>query len=92
MCTSSKPCWPTRLSEASSWEGWPHAYHPGRLDLEGRIDAETAAGLSARGHDVRRLNDWSPMMGAMSAIVVDQEAGVLKAGADPRRDSYAVGR
>ena len=71
---------------------WPHSYYPGRLDVEGRIGAEVAAGLSARGHDVNALDDWSPMMGAMSAIVVDHEAGVLKAGADPRRDSYAVGR
>ena len=37
-------------------------------------------------------DDWSPAMGAMSAIVVDQEAGTLMAGADPRRDTYAIGR
>ena len=38
------------------------------------------------------LNDWSPSMGALSAIVVDNSSGILKAGADPRRDSYAIGR
>jgi gamma-glutamyltranspeptidase len=38
------------------------------------------------------MNDWSPAMGAMSAIVVDHESGVLKGGADPRRDTYAIGR
>jgi gamma-glutamyltranspeptidase len=31
-------------------------------------------------------------MGALSGIVVDREAGALKAGADPRRDTYAIGR
>jgi gamma-glutamyltranspeptidase/glutathione hydrolase len=71
---------------------WPHTYLPGRLELEGRIDEGTAAELSRRGHDVKVLNDWSPVMGALCAIVVDREAGVLKAGADPRRDAYAVGR
>ncbi len=71
---------------------WPHTYFPGRLDLEGRIDTGTAADLAGMGHDVRVLNDWSPSAGAMSAIVVDHERAVLSAGADARRDSYAVGR
>jgi gamma-glutamyltranspeptidase/glutathione hydrolase len=71
---------------------WPHPYTPGRLDLEGRIAEGTAAELSRRGHEVKVLDDWSPAMGALCAIVVDREAGVLKAGADPRRDAYAVGR
>ena len=69
---------------------WPHAYLPGRLNLEGRIASETVAELSRKGHDVNVANDWA--LGAASAIVVDQESGVLKAGADPRRDTYAVGR
>ena len=64
----------------------------GRLTVEGRVPGETVAGLTARGHDVEVRDDWSPAMGAMSAIVVDQEAGTLMAGADPRRDTYAIGR
>ena len=71
---------------------WPHTYLPARLDLEGRIDTGTATELAGMGHDVRVLNDWSPSAGSMSAIVVDHERGVLSAGADARRDSYAVGR
>ena len=71
---------------------WPHTYHPAKLDLEGRIDPATAAELAGMGHDVRVLNDWSPSAGAMSAIVVDHERGTLSAGADARRDSYAIGR
>jgi hypothetical protein len=31
------------------------------------------------------------MAGAVCTIVADQQTGVLKAGADPRRPSYAVG-
>ena len=71
---------------------WPHTYFPGRLDLEGRIDAATAAELVGLGHDVHVLDDWTPTGGAMTAIMVDHESGVLSGGADPRRDSYAVGR
>ncbi len=71
---------------------WPHTYFPARLDLEGRIDPGTAADLAGMGHDVRVLDDWSPSAGAMSAIVVDYERNILSAGADARRDSYAIGR
>ena len=62
------------------------------LDLEGRIDANTATELVGMGHDVHVLADWTPTGGAMTAIMVDQESGVLSGGADPRRDSYAIGR
>ncbi len=71
---------------------WPHSYFPGRLDLEGRIGLETVTELAGLGHDVRVLDDWSTSCGAMSAIVVDGDRGVLSGGADARRDSYAVGR
>ena len=71
---------------------WPHTYDPGRLDLEARIDINTVKQLTDRGHKTQILNDWSPSMGALSAIVVDNSSGILKAGADPRRDSYAIGR
>ena len=60
--------------------------------LEGRFPAGTADDLSRRGHDLAVLDDWSPIMGGLSGIVVDQESGALKAGADPRRDAYAIGR
>jgi gamma-glutamyltranspeptidase/glutathione hydrolase len=72
---------------------WPHTYLPGRLNLEGRIDAEVAADLAGRGHDVAVRADWEGMsVGALSAIVIDPDSGVLSAGADPRRDAYAIGR
>ena len=71
---------------------WPHTYLPGRLQVEGRVSAETTADLSRRGHDLRVLDDWSTTMGSLAGIVVDPESGALKAGADPRRDTYAVGR
>ncbi len=72
---------------------WPHVYLPGRLNLEGRIRADVAKDLEQRGHDIRVVDDWETMdMGVMSAITVDPDSGVLSGGADPRRDTYAIGR
>ena len=81
----------------SSWNFpdsfWPHEYLPGRLNLEGRIRADVAKDLEQRGHDIRVVDDWETMdMGVMSAITVDPDSGVLSGGADPRRDTYAIGR
>ncbi len=70
---------------------WPHTYLPGRLNVEGRIAPEIRNVLSDLGHDVAVKDDWERMSTAvLSAIVV--ENGVLKGGADPRRDTYAIGR
>ena len=71
---------------------WPHAYHPALIHLEGRISREVGQNLSTRGHKVEFIDDWSPSTGAMSCILIDQQTGSLSAGADPRRDAYAIGR
>jgi gamma-glutamyltranspeptidase/glutathione hydrolase len=76
-------------SYPSSFE--PHAYHPGLLNLEGRIERSTGAALGRLGHQVEWWPDWTWLAGAVCTIVADQESGVLKGGADPRRPSYAVG-
>jgi gamma-glutamyltranspeptidase / glutathione hydrolase len=73
----------------SSFE--PHAYHPGRLNLEGRIDRQTGEALAGLGHKVEWWPEWTWLAGAVCTIVADQESGVLKGGADPRRPSYALG-
>jgi gamma-glutamyltranspeptidase/glutathione hydrolase len=70
---------------------WPHSYFPGRLYMEGRITAEVRAGLLARGHEVVVWPEWTPAACAVCLIVADLGAGQVEAGADPRRDSYAVG-
>ena len=71
---------------------WPHAYHPGLVGVEGRFAPETVKELETLGHQVEVWNDWTPRMGSMSAIEVDRQRGALFAGADLRRDSYAMGR
>lgn len=58
------------------------------FEVEGTIDAETLAGLRARGHVIRRAE--SPL-GTAQAIWIDRERGLLRGGADGRRDSLALG-
>jgi gamma-glutamyltranspeptidase/glutathione hydrolase len=73
----------------SSFE--PHAYHPGLLKLESRIDRSTAERLARLGHKIDWWPDWTWLAGAVCTIVADEETGMLKGGADPRRPSYACG-
>lgn len=69
----------------------PHPYYPGRLAVEERLEAKVGDDLRARGHKVTKWPDWTPLTGAVCAIVVDHEKGVLIGGADPRREAYAIG-
>ncbi|MBX3015968.1 MAG: gamma-glutamyltransferase [Caldilineaceae bacterium] len=58
---------------------------------EGRVHKEVLDGLSARGHLVERLPDFSMAVGGAQGIMIDPESGALTGGADPRRDGYAIG-
>ncbi|MEK7814690.1 MAG: gamma-glutamyltransferase, partial [Chloroflexota bacterium] len=71
---------------------WPHAYPSGLVGVEGRIDPQTVAELERRGHRVEVWDEWTPRLGALCAIRVDEAQGTLLAGADLRRDGYAIGR
>ena len=62
------------------------------INIEWRIPERTVHELANRGHDIVVLPDWTTSTGGLSGITIDQQTGVLKAGADPRRDNYAVGR
>jgi gamma-glutamyltranspeptidase/glutathione hydrolase len=73
----------------SSFE--PHAYHPGLLNLESRIDRPTGEALAQLGHKIGWWPDWTWLAGAVCTVVADEQFGVLKGGADPRRPSYALG-
>lgn len=69
----------------------PHDYFPNRLNLEGRLAKETGETLAAMGHQVEWWPDWHRSAGAVCAIVVDDQSGMLHAGADARRSAYALG-
>jgi gamma-glutamyltranspeptidase/glutathione hydrolase len=70
---------------------WPHAYHPGLLNAEARIPEAVRDDLSRRGHRVEPWPDWTPQACGVCAIAVDHDKGSLTGGADPRRESYAIG-
>lgn len=77
-----------QANEAPRWRSNPD----GSLMIECRFPDETIARLKARGHDVRVVDAYSEMMGSSQIIVIDHANGVLKAGADPRRQAYAIGK
>jgi len=63
----------------------------GRLvDAEARIPVETREALVRRGHEINAIDDWSWIVGGGQGIGRDPESGALMAGADPRRDGYAL--
>ena len=59
------------------------------VNLEGRIPLEVAEALTARGHEVSMLDEWS--RGSGMGAIERRENGALFGGADPRRDCYAIG-
>ena len=70
----------------------PHEAFPGRLVVEEGIPEPVAGELAALGHDIERIEDRSARMGAVCAIELDVESGIMEGGADPRRMSRAMGR
>jgi gamma-glutamyltranspeptidase/glutathione hydrolase len=68
----------------------PHEYLPGRLCLENRIPQETTQTLASLGHDIEQWGAAVWIAGAICAIRRDKATGLLHAGADPRREAYAL--
>jgi gamma-glutamyltranspeptidase/glutathione hydrolase len=68
---------------------WPHRIDPNRLDVEANVPAEVIAELKARGHDVRAVPPLS-ISGCATAVLIDPRSSSRFAGADPRRDCYAM--
>ena len=65
-------------------------YRDRLVDAEARIAEGTRAELGRRGHRINVLDDWSWVVGGGQGIARDVESGALMAGADPRRDGYAL--
>jgi len=65
-------------------------YRDRLVDTESRISEETRTALERRGHRINVIEDWSWVVGGGQGIARDPESGALMAGADPRRDGYAL--
>ncbi|HVC65441.1 MAG TPA: gamma-glutamyltranspeptidase, partial [Candidatus Dormibacteraeota bacterium] len=65
-------------------------YRDRLVDAESRVSETTRAELGRRGHQINTIDDWSWVVGGGQGIARDPESGALMAGADPRRDGYAL--
>jgi gamma-glutamyltranspeptidase/glutathione hydrolase len=65
-------------------------YRDRLVDAEARLAEATRAALGERGHTINTIDDWSWVVGGGQGIMRDAESGALMAGADPRRDGYAL--
>ena len=68
----------------------PHDYVPGTLCVEGGIDEAVMAPLRALGHLVDPWARFPAAGGGVCAVMRDPETGLNHAGADPRRECYAL--
>ena len=68
---------------------WPHTASFNRLNLEAGIPDSVLEELKVRGHDAARVAPFS-IASCATAAMIDPATGNRIAGADPRRDCYAI--
>ena len=68
---------------------WPHAAGFNKLNVEAAVPEAVYKELQSRGHDVSRLRTFG-MSGCATVVMIDPATGNRFAGADPRRDCYAM--
>ena len=68
----------------------PHDYFPGRLCIEEDMPNGVIGAMRKRGHDVQVLPRLPAQGGAVCAVMRDPDTGLKHAGADPRREAYAL--
>ena len=93
------PDWYPNLHEAFEWPRvqtlhffgsfWPHDAGFNKLNLESDIPDAVFQELKARGHDVSKIKPLS-ISSCATAVLIDPSSGNRIAGADPRRDCYAM--
>jgi len=70
---------------------YPHAAHPGRAHVEGRVPSKVRRALEDLGHEVRADGEWSH--GQVTAAAFEPTTGVVSGAASPRgRTAYVMGR
>ena len=93
------PDWYPNLHEAFEWPRvqtlhfygsfWPHTAGFNKLNVESNIPDAVFRDLQLRGHDVTKIRPLS-IGSCATAVLIDPASGNRIAGADPRRDCYAM--
>lgn len=65
-------------------------YEETRMQIEDRISTTVQGELTRRGHVLEPIGSYSVLVGGGQAVMIDPESGARLAGADPRRDGYAL--
>ena len=65
-------------------------YEDTRMQIETSVDPGVRKQLSDRGHVLETIDEYSSIVGGGQSVMVDPESGARLAGADPRRDGYAL--
>jgi gamma-glutamyltranspeptidase/glutathione hydrolase len=68
---------------------WPHRAGFNRMNVEAPIPETVFAELKARGHEISQVKQYE-IGGCATAVIIDPMSGNRLAGADPRRDCYAM--
>jgi gamma-glutamyltranspeptidase/glutathione hydrolase len=68
---------------------WPHDAGFNRMNVEAPIPGAVIDELKARGHQVETIRQYG-VSGCATAVMIDPATGNRLAGADPRRDCYAM--
>lgn len=61
-----------------------------RMQIEDRIPTAACDELRRRGHVLEPIGSYSMLVGGGQAVMIDPDSGARLAGADPRRDGYAL--
>ena len=93
------PDWYPNLHEAFEWPRvqtlhfygsfWPHNAGFNKLNVESTIPPAVVKELNARGHDATEIKPFS-IASCATAVLIDPASGNRIAGAEPRRDCYAM--
>lgn len=65
-------------------------YEDTRMQIEDRVAPAVREELMRLGHVLEPIGPYSMLVGGGQAVMIDPESGARLAGADPRRDGYAL--
>ena len=77
---------PQLAIEAPRFRVWEET----RMQIEDRVNAAVRDELTARGHSLESIGDFSTMVGGGQSVMIGPVSGARLSGADPRRDGYAL--